>query len=64
MCTYKEIIGQDNVGYNTIIKCAVQTAQEHRGGRESRIRSPGETLMAQTQWDSRWMGLKKKYNFT
>lgn len=35
MCTYKEIIGQDNAGYNTIIKCAVQTVHRNTedGGR-------------------------------
>lgn len=61
MCTYEEIRGQDNVGNNTIIKYVVQTVHRNtkEGGRAGRLRSPGETLMAETQWDSRWMELEK-----
>lgn len=60
MCTYKEIRGQDNVGYKTIIKCALQTVHRNtkEGGR-AELEALGETLMAETQWDSRWMELEK-----
>lgn len=59
MCTYEEIRGQDNVGYNIIIKCAVQTVPRNtkEGERAGRIRNPGGDS------NGSWMGLKK-YNFT
>ena len=51
--------GQDSVGYNTIVKCAVQAKCTGAQRKERAGKIWGGCKGKETQWDSRWVKLEK-----